>query len=201
MFTNEQVRTAMTGLVAEKGERHTAAAMYSNPEGKSECFLGALVEYMGGRVPREGTRAADVLGVGAVTPEMAGAFGVAQMLNDSHMEWKYVLMGVDLALRDAPSAVGCPCGCSLTSPNIYSILDRVKRQRALDRSKDPMPYYPETVSTTFATGGIVKPTLTFNLSEATASMSALSIAMNNLSTSFTAAQYVPIGKKDHALVA
>jgi hypothetical protein len=212
MFTNEVVRTAMQGLVAEKGERHTSYGKYMDPmTGKGACFLGALCEFMGMAIPHEGSRARDVLGKGAVSREMGDAFSVAQALNDAHFEWKYVLLGVDLTLKVSPSLPLCPCGCGV-SEDFSGILDEVQRRRALDRTKEPT--YPGISA--YASGGIITggimPTFASTSSMAQ-SFSALSVALAdfteacNAVSMYSGATYpktvmpVVVTKKDHALVA
>lgn len=153
MFTDQEIRTAMDGLVKQKGEGHTSYGRYADPAtGKGACFLGALCEFMGLRVPSEGTSARNVLGV-EVSPAMQAAFQVAQNLNDQHMEWKYVLLGVDLVLAAGPQAKyrsgGCPCGCDAFM-DFSPIFDEVNRQRALDRSR-----MPKAPIRKYATGGII----------------------------------------------
>jgi hypothetical protein len=216
MFTNEEVRTAMTGLVEQKGEGHTSYGKYKDPlSGKGACFLGALCEFMGLAIPAEGTTAGQVLGAGAVSVEMASAFAVAQCLNDAHFEWKYVLLGVDLTLKVAPITEPCPCGCGV-SKDFTPILDEVRRQRSLDKSKEPM----NPGLSAYVTGGIISgsimPTYATSASSLTSSFTALSVALTDFTTTFNAASaFFPeysyagtktavkkiVAQKDHALVA
>lgn len=202
MFTNEQIREAMQGLVDTKGGDHTSIGRYADQfTGRGACFLGALCEYMGLAIPVEGTHAKNALGPNAVTPQMQAAFIVAQYLNDNHFEWKYVLVGVDLALKsDLPltEGIGCPCGC--TNSNAFTtILEEVKAIRALDRSQ----------------------TAKVNIEKAISEFTTLGQALNTLSLSFAKGGFVTGGfypsisttyntttpavvaasKTDHALVA
>jgi hypothetical protein len=208
MFTNEQIRTAMEGLVKQKGENHTSIGLYTNAlTGKGECFLGSLCEYMGYALPKEGTRARDVLGVDGVSVAMGNAFQVAQSLNDSRYEWKYVLLGVDLAMGVSPmiEAVICPCGCGI-SQNYQPIVDEVKRQR--DRDKGMEYATRNSLPQSFATGGYITGAgqkVTIDLSELTGTMNSLTYSLDSLSASFgaftTSYAGAPVAKKDHALVA
>src|SRR5678816_285463 len=139
MFSNEEIRTAMDGLVKQKGEDHKSFGRYADPmTGKGACFLGALCEYMGRTIPAEGIPADAVLGVNALTPEMGRAFQVAQYLNDQHFEWKYVLMGVDLMLAKGNvgeySTKGCPCGCNIPLGIVAQVAEEVRQVRALDKA-------------------------------------------------------------------
>jgi len=139
VFTNEQIREAMGTLVQEKGDGHRSYGRYSNPvTGKGECFLGALCEHMGLAVPAEGTAAHLVMG--PVSPEMGNAFRIAQKLNDARVEWKYVLMAVDLILELPASAVAqdlCPCGCMvINSAPVTKVIQQVLAVRAEDQSRE-----------------------------------------------------------------
>jgi hypothetical protein len=208
MFTNEEVRTAMTGLVDQKGENHTSYGKYMDPiTGKGACFLGALCEFMGVAIPHEGSRARDVLGRDAVSKEMGDAFGVAQCLNDAHFEWKYVLLGVDLALK-MKNIPPCPCGCGVPQ-DFTPILNEVQRLRALDRAKEPVHRHISA----YASGGIVSGGISESYAWAgtTNSFTGLSAALTGMSTTinfasiYSAELYpktaVTVTKKDHALVA
>jgi hypothetical protein len=207
MFTNEQIRTAMEGLVKKKGENHTSFARYADVlTGKGECFLGALCEHMGFAVPKEGLAAADVLGTGNISAEMGSAFQVAQTLNDSHFEWKYVLLGVDLSLSKfkMTHASKCPCGCGL-SRDIRPIIDEVTRIRALDRNNAPAF---SSIQGSFATGGYITGAgqkVTIDLSGITSTMNSLTYSLESLSASFGAFTgsfaEASLTKKDHTLVA
>lgn len=209
MFTNEQIRTAMEGLVKAKGENHTSFGRYADPmTNQGACFLGALCEFMGRAVPEEGTAAANVLGAGRVSEDMGVAFTIAQALNDAHFEWKYVLMGVDHALALGKEALsrngGCPCGCTTT--NYTVVLDEVKRRRAMDQMKASRT--PAVANGGIITKDMIPPIgkITFDLGGITTFASAMqefTISMNSVSgtlSKFAVPTYVP-AQKDHALVA
>jgi hypothetical protein len=215
MFTNEEVRTAMTGLVEQKGEGHTSYGKYMDPiTGKGACFLGALCEFMGFAIPHEGSRARDVLGKDKVSPEMGNAFSVAQCLNDAHFEWKYVLLGVDLALKMSTNFRPCECGCGVPQ-DFSSVLDEVQRQRALDRTREPVHRHISAYASGGIVSGSIMPTYA-STSSVTSSFTALSVALSDFTTTFNAAsaffpEYTYAGtktavkkivtQKDHALVA
>lgn len=137
MFSDEEIRTAMGGLVEQKGENHTAPARYADlTTGAGACFLGALCEYMGVAIPMAGTPANLVLSAYGASAKMRNAFVVAQCLNDSDFEWKYVLLGVDMVLaetRDVKQSLGCPCGCTGDGA-LRQIMDEVRAIRSLDKS-------------------------------------------------------------------
>jgi hypothetical protein len=204
MFTNEQIRTAMQGLVDKKGENHASYGRYGDPvTGEGTCFLGALAEYMGFAVPGEGTPARSVLGISAVSPEMGDAFYVAQCLNDAHFEWKYVLLGVDLALdpkRLSKPVNGCPCGCGV-SKDFTDVLDAVKRRRALDGVGMPRDFGGFVSGGFISTTGIKIKDVSFT--NAIGSMGSITFNMTATAGSFAQlekALSVP-AQKDHALVA
>lgn len=211
MFTDQEIRTAMDGLVKQKGEGHTSYGRYADPiTGKGACFLGALCEFMGMKVPSEGTSARNVLGV-EVSPAMAAAFQVAQNLNDQHMEWKYVLLGVDLVLAAGPQAKyrngACPCGCD-SYMDFSPIFDEVNRQRALDMARRPKAPIKR-----YATGGII------DLDQIPQSLSIKGLTVTSVSNSLGSITYNVTGaaasvtqftqafasaglaQKDHALTA
>jgi len=204
MFSDQEIRTAMDGLVKQKGEDHIGLARYMDPmTGKGECFLGALCEYMNVAMPYEGMIAGKVLG--EVSKDMATAFALAQYLNDNKFEWKYVLMGVDevLAGNLGKDVIGCPCGCS-SSMGMNQVVDKIKAKRALDKSKQG-PLYPGV--TGLSNGGIIKNssvsgslgTITFTIDGMTESVYSLNAAMNSFTNAFL--QEGVVLKKDHALVA
>jgi hypothetical protein len=217
MFTNEQIRKHMEGLVQQKGENHTSYGSYSNPSGKGECFLGALCEYMGFKVPEGGTPARYVLGKGLVTPRMETAFGIAQQLNDNRFEWKYVLMGVDLVL-DGSEPLGmdpCPCGCGLVNGQ-QTVLDKVKMRRNADKNAE-FERGLAALDKPLATGGYVQYTsageiaASFNASGIAKSLTNMTLSINSMNASMAGLQtaFAQINakvdvtpmQKDHALVA
>jgi len=205
MFSDQEIRTAMDGLVKQKGEDHIGLARYMDPmTGKGECFLGALCEYMNQAMPFEGMRAGNVLG--QVSKPMQDAFALAQYLNDNKFEWKYVLMGVDevLAGNHDKQALGCPCGCAINM-GMGGIVNKIKAKRALDKSKQG-PAYPGI--TGLSNGGIITNSLsgtgtigkiTFTIDGMSESIYSLTAAMNSFTNAFL--QEGVVLKKDHALVA
>lgn len=203
----------MDGLVKQKGEGHTSYGRYLDYDGKhGACFLGALCEYMGKSIPSEGTSARNVLGDGAVTPAMAAAFQVAQNLNDQHIEWKYVLLGVDLVLAAGPevkyrSGV-CSCGCD-SYMDFSPIFDEVNRQRALDRSR-----MPKAPIKRYASGGIIDIDMIpsglsikgIQMTNLSGAMGSITFTANTASTSISQftqafAEAKVLAQKDHALTA
>jgi hypothetical protein len=219
MFSNEELRTAMGGLVNKVGEDHTSFSRYADPvTGKGACFLGALCEHMGLAVPAEGVSAAAVLGANNISDEMGRAFQVAQYLNDQRFEWKYVLLGVDLMLGKGDageySAKGCPCGCNIPMGTIAEVVDEVKMARMRDQSLMPKIEVP-TVPGFKASGGTINGMsaasfgqVVINIDSMSESIYSLQAATNSFITTFlsnatvtnTNAQKVAV-KQDHALVA
>jgi hypothetical protein len=220
MFTNEQIRKYMGGLVEKVGEDHTSYGRYSNPmTGKGACFLGALCEFMGFKVPEEGISAGHVLGKNVVSPEMSVAFGVAQSINDYRMEWKYVLMGVDLALEGLRKSQyqPCPCGCGLTG-DVQGVVNQVRSRRALDKNAEyeARAISPSLSAPLWATGGIVTGTFpsiekyptSFTSASLTGPFSGMSVSVTSSTEAIEKAiallngQMAALPKqKDHALVA
>jgi hypothetical protein len=209
MFTNEQIRTAMEGLVKQKGENHTSFGRYADPlTGQGACFLGALCQFMGRGIPAEGTSATNVLGVGAVSRHMEVAFAVAQSLNDSHFEWKYVLKAVDMVIATPEerlfkeTGANCPCGCTSSSPNVRQIMDDIRAIRMIDHTRE------RKQGPLMANGGIIQPIGKIALKDLdfsgivtfSTAMNELTVSMSNLVGSFSTPTYVP-AQKDHALVA
>lgn len=217
MFTNEEVRTAMTGLVKQKGEDHVSFGRYANPmTGQGACFLGALCQFMGQAIPTEGTGAGRVL---PVSREMQAAFGVAQNMNDSHFEWKYILRAVDLVLALDPSEFDrklrlseCPCGCQGASDSKFArIIDDMRVLRMVDRQRANKG---ATTVPTLAKGGVIQPfgkvtiqidggSLASSMGTFSQAMTEFSISAGNLSAMFTpvATTTGSVFQKDHALTA
>ena len=206
MYTDQQIRTAMDGLIHQAGGDHRARPMFMNETGQAECFLGALAKFMGHKIPEAGTNAKYVLGEGAVSPRMEKAFAIAMGLNDNRVEWKYVVKAVDLVLNATEEQIksknkaGCPCGCTV-GMDFQWVMDEVVKMRALDgaaKPKGPLHY---------ATGGIITGSTGGIGGKITISFNSLSSAMNTITASSSmfekeliAAMAVP-AKKDHALVA
>lgn len=214
MFTDQEIRTAMDGLVKQKGEGHTSYGRYADPiTGKGACFLGALCEYMGLHVPSEGTSARNVLGVDTVSPAMQAAFQVAQNLNDQHMEWKYVLLGVDLVLAAGPDPQyrrtgGCPCGCD-SFMDFGPVFDEVNRQRALDmaqRPKAPMKRYGvggsiidlDQIPQSLSIKGLTVTSVSNSLGSITYNVTGAAASVNQFTQAFANAG---LTQKEHALTA
>jgi hypothetical protein len=211
MFSDQEIRTAMDGLVKQKGPDHTSYGRYAHPtNGKGACFLGALCEFMGKSVPSEGTSARNVLGVGAVSERMEAAFAVAQNLNDAHIEWKYVLKGVDMVLAMDPKDAkkgSCPCGCDARM-DYQEVLQKISAMRSLDYAKKPkMPVQQ------YASGGIIDIDMIpsglsikgIQVSNLSGAMGSITFTANSASTSLTsftqAFANAGLAQKDHALTA
>jgi hypothetical protein len=143
---------------------------------------------------------------------MEVAFSVAQSLNDSHFEWKYILKAVDMVTAMPEDALfrqkksGCPCGCTATTPDIARIMNGIRAMRTMDKNRERGMQGP------LANGGVITKSMipaggkiTFDLSGVTAlstAMQEFTISLNSLTTTFStpAYAYVP-AQKDHALVA
>lgn len=210
MFTNEEVRTAMTSLVEEKGPDHTSFGRFLDPvTGKGACFLGALCEHMGRAIPMEGVRAQDILGRGAVSDEMGIAFSVAMSLNDARFQWKYIIKAVDMVLdsKDGLSLGPCPCGCR-ASTGVGEIIQHVRALRALDMAHSPKC---PVDGAGFAQGGFITnaagliPTfskITMSIDDMSVSAFSIQTAIaNTIATANMIATPTVAAKKDHALVA